>query len=95
MFDQLPPPVDDPILGLFEAYQADPRPAKVNLGIGIYCDDTGRVPQLGAVRAARASLAQAGAPSVYPPCSTWCSARPAGPQPRPSPWCRRWPAPGR
>lgn len=67
MFDQLPPPVDDPILGLFEAYQADPRPAKVNLGIGIYCDDAGRVPQLGAVRAARASLAQAGAPSVYPP----------------------------
>ncbi len=67
MFDQLPPYADDPILGLFEAYQADPRPLKVNLGIGIYCDEAGRVPLLASVRAARAALVDAGAPSLYPP----------------------------
>lgn len=67
MFDQLPSPTDDPILGLFEAYQADPRPKKVNLGIGIYCDEAGRVPLLESVRAARAALVDAGTPSVYPP----------------------------
>jgi aromatic-amino-acid transaminase len=67
VFDQLPAHADDPILGLFEAYKADPRPHKVNLGIGIYCDEQGRVPVLASVRAARALLAEADAPSVYAP----------------------------
>lgn len=67
MFEQLPAYADDPILGLFEAYKADPRPHKVNLGIGIYCDEQGRVPVLASVRAARALLAEADAPSVYAP----------------------------
>jgi len=67
MFDQLPPYVDDPILGLFDLYRADSRPTKVNLGIGIYCDEAGHVPLLESVRAARAVLEAAGGPSVYPP----------------------------
>ncbi len=67
MFDQLPPYVDDPILGLFDVYRADPRPSRVNLGIGIYCDEAGHVPLLESVRAARAALEAAGAPSTYPP----------------------------
>ena len=36
----------DPILGLTEAYLADPRPNKVNLGVGIYVDEQGRIPLL-------------------------------------------------
>jgi len=43
----------DPILGLTEAYNADPSPNKVNLGVGVYQDDTGRVPLLAAVREAQ------------------------------------------
>src|SRR5260364_355227 len=42
----------DPILGLTEAFNADPRPSKVNLGVGVYTDDKGRLPLLSAVRAA-------------------------------------------
>jgi aromatic-amino-acid transaminase len=44
----------DPILGLTEAFVADPRPNKVNLGVGVYYDDDGRVPLLEAVRRAEA-----------------------------------------
>lgn len=67
MFDPLPAYADDPILGLFEVYKADPRPHKVNLGIGIYCDAAGQVPVLAAVRAARAEGVGARGPSVYLP----------------------------
>ena len=42
----------DPILGLTEAFNADTRSAKVNLGVGVYYDDDGRVPLLEAVREA-------------------------------------------
>jgi aromatic-amino-acid transaminase len=42
----------DPILGLTEAFVADTRPSKVNLGVGVYCDDNGKVPLLEAVRQA-------------------------------------------
>jgi aromatic-amino-acid transaminase len=42
----------DPILGLTEAFNADTRTEKVNLGVGVYCDDTGRIPLLAAVREA-------------------------------------------
>ena len=36
----------DPILGLTETYLADPRPGKINLGVGIYVDEQGRIPLL-------------------------------------------------
>jgi aromatic-amino-acid transaminase len=39
----------DPILGLTEAFLADTRPEKVNLGVGVYYDDNGKVPVLAAV----------------------------------------------
>jgi len=42
----------DPILGLTEAFLADENPRKVNLGVGVYQDDTGRVPVLATVREA-------------------------------------------
>ena len=36
----------DPILGVTEAFNADPNPRKVNLGVGVYYDDNGKVPLL-------------------------------------------------
>ena len=36
----------DPILGLNEQYNADTRSNKVNLGVGVYYDDEGRIPLL-------------------------------------------------
>jgi len=47
----------DPILGLTEQYNADPNPNKVNLGIGVYCDDSGKVPLLACVTAAERQMA--------------------------------------
>ncbi len=48
----------DPILGLTEQFNADPNPAKVNLGVGVYCDENGKVPLLSCVRAAEAAMTQ-------------------------------------
>lgn len=42
----------DPILGLNEAFNADTRSNKVNLGVGVYYDDNGKLPLLAAVKAA-------------------------------------------
>ena len=42
----------DPILGLTEAFNADARTTKVNLGVGVYFDDNGKIPLLDAVKAA-------------------------------------------
>ena len=42
----------DPILGLNEQFAADPNPAKVNLGVGVYYDDDGKLPLLACVQEA-------------------------------------------
>ena len=42
----------DPILGLNEAFNADANPNKVNLGVGVYFGDDGKIPLLAAVKAA-------------------------------------------
>ncbi len=57
----------DPILGLTEQFNADPRPNKVNLGVGVYCDDQGRVPLLESVRRAEQALAESAAARSYLP----------------------------
>ena len=57
----------DPILGLTEAYNADSRATKVNLGVGIYYDEQGRIPLLAAVRRIEEQLAAAGRPRGYLP----------------------------
>jgi aromatic-amino-acid transaminase len=46
MFEHVEPYPGDPILGLNEAFGRDPRPGKINLSIGIYFDDAGRIPVL-------------------------------------------------
>lgn len=57
----------DPILGLTEAFVADTRTDKVNLGVGVYLGEDGKVPLLDCVRAAEAGLAAAPAPRSYLP----------------------------
>jgi len=57
----------DPILGITEAYNADVNPAKVNLGVGVYTDDSGKVPLLECVKRAEAQLTAAAAPRGYLP----------------------------
>ncbi|AZK86958.1 aromatic amino acid aminotransferase [Xanthomonas oryzae pv. oryzae] len=56
-----------PILGLTEAYNADSRPNKVNLGVGIYYDENGRIPLLRAVHKIEQQLAQDTKPRGYLP----------------------------
>ena len=67
MFKHLEPYAGDPILSLNEAFHADPRSHKVNLSIGIYFDDAGRIPVLGCVHAAEAQLLAAAGPKPYLP----------------------------
>jgi aromatic-amino-acid transaminase len=57
----------DPILGLTEAFVADPRPNKVNLGVGVYYDDAGRIPVLAAVKVAEAQRGAASPARGYVP----------------------------
>ena len=57
----------DPILGLTEAFVADDRAGKVNLGVGVYLGEDGRIPLLRCVRTAEARLAEHPAPRGYLP----------------------------
>jgi len=57
----------DPILGLTETFNADPRPAKLNLGVGVYYDDDGRLPLLQCVRAAEHLRLLTSSPRGYLP----------------------------
>lgn len=49
----------DPILGLNEQFNADTNPAKVNLGVGVYYDDNGKLPLLECVQAAEKQMMEA------------------------------------
>ena len=49
----------DPILGLTEQFAADTNPAKVNLGVGVYYDDDGKLPLLQCVQAAEKAMMEA------------------------------------
>jgi aromatic-amino-acid transaminase len=57
----------DPILGLTEAFNADTRPGKVNLGVGIYQGDDGKIPLLASVRSAERARLEALPPRGYQP----------------------------
>ena len=49
----------DPILGLNEQFNTDPNPAKVNLGVGVYYDDDGKLPLLECVAQAERQMVEA------------------------------------
>lgn len=57
----------DPILGLNEAYAADTRSEKVNLGVGVYYDNNGKIPLLEAVKAAERARLESAPPRGYQP----------------------------
>ncbi|CAM3684135.1 aromatic amino acid aminotransferase [Rouxiella silvae] len=68
MFQHVDAYAGDPILSLMDSFKNDPREKKVNLSIGLYYDDKGIIPQLGAVEAAENQLnALPQAASVYLP----------------------------
>lgn len=56
MFEHIKAAPADPILGLGELYNAETRPSKINLGIGVYKDETGQTPVLECVKKAEQYL---------------------------------------
>ncbi|KQV53232.1 aromatic amino acid aminotransferase [Pelomonas sp. Root1217] len=67
MFQHVDAYAGDPILSLNEAFQKDPRAGKINLSIGIYFDNDGRIPMLPSVRAAELAVVEAAGPRPYLP----------------------------
>jgi aromatic-amino-acid transaminase len=67
MFRHIEPYAGDPILTLNEAFGKDPRPHKINLSIGIYFDEAGRLPVMAAVREAESAMLQQIGPRPYQP----------------------------
>jgi aromatic-amino-acid transaminase len=67
MFEHVEPYPGDPILSLNEAFQKDPRSHKINLSIGIYFDDQGRIPMLPSVREAEQRVVAAAGARPYLP----------------------------
>ncbi|HEY2561958.1 MAG TPA: amino acid aminotransferase [Caldimonas sp.] len=59
LFDAVEMAPRDPILGLNEQFAADPNPARVNLGVGVYYDENGKLPLLRCVRAAEEKMMDA------------------------------------
>ncbi len=69
MFSHVDAYAGDPILTLNEDFQKDPREGKINLSIGIYFDEAGRLPVMQAVREAEAALMAQSGPKSYLPMS--------------------------
>ncbi len=67
VFAAVPLAPRDPILGLTEQFNADQRPEKVNLGVGVYYDENGKLPLLQAVRQAEQQRIAAQAARAYLP----------------------------
>ncbi len=67
MFEHVEAYPGDPILTLVETFHADTRSQKVNLGIGLYYDEEGRIPLLDSVQQAEAARAASPAPRPYLP----------------------------
>ena len=67
VFGHVEPYAGDPILSLNDAFQKDPRSDKINLSIGIYFDDAGRIPVLACVHQAEAQMLDEGGAKPYLP----------------------------
>ena len=76
-FSHIEPYAGDPILSLNDAFQNDARKDKVNLSIGIYFDDAGRIPVLESVRSAEAQMLAESGPKPYLPMEGSSAARKA------------------
>ncbi|QBQ97694.1 amino acid aminotransferase [Paraburkholderia pallida] len=77
MFEHIDAYPGDPILSLNENFQKDPRQNKVNLSIGIYFDDDGRLPVMQAVHAAEAAILAEPGPKPYLPMAGFAQYRDA------------------
>lgn len=62
MLETLKSVPEDPILGITAAFRRDTTAGKVDLGVGVYKDDTGNTPVPAAVRAAEQAVLQAATP---------------------------------
>lgn len=67
MFSTIQPAPPDPILGLSEAFRADPNPAKINLAVGVFKDADGNTPVLASVKAAEQRLVDSETTKSYMP----------------------------
>jgi aspartate/tyrosine/aromatic aminotransferase len=65
MFESLRPQAQDAILALIQMFRDDPRPQKIDLGVGVYKDATGLTPVMRAVKAAEHLLWQAERSKTY------------------------------
>ncbi|MBY6185537.1 aspartate/tyrosine/aromatic aminotransferase [Marinobacter hydrocarbonoclasticus] len=65
MFEKIELAPADPILGLNEAFRADPRDDKINLGVGVYKDEAGQTPILTCVKHAEARILETEATKGY------------------------------
>jgi aromatic-amino-acid transaminase len=64
-FETLQSQPADALLGLIDAFRADPRPDKIDLGVGVYRDDAGATPVMHAVKAAETELLRDQASKSY------------------------------
>ena len=58
MFDRFPEPIADPLHAVMARFRADPRPHKIDLGVGVYRDETGASPIMRAVKEAEGALVE-------------------------------------
>ena len=65
VFEVLPALAPDPILGLSAAFRADTNPNKIDLGVGVYKDEQGNTPIVGAVAQAQARLLESETSKTY------------------------------
>lgn len=65
MFNLLRIPPDDPLHGVMARFAADTRTDKIDLGVGVYRDETGRAPIIGAVAAAEAEVVRRQTTKAY------------------------------
>ncbi len=69
MFETVAVAPPDPILGITEAFNADPNPAKINLSVGVYQDENGKTTILPSVKAAEQLLIKTETSKGYKPIS--------------------------
>ncbi len=81
MFEHIQPYAGDPIFAVVAAFQADARPHKVNLSIGIYFDEEGRLPVLPSVQQAEQRILAEG--GTWVARGTHLTDAPAGARPWP------------
>jgi aspartate/tyrosine/aromatic aminotransferase len=67
MFESVPTAPPDSILGITEAFNADPNPRKINLSVGVYKDAGGKTPVLATVKAAEKRLLESETSKNYAP----------------------------